>query len=104
MKKRKAADSRGIVVELLQCGGEELFELIAEIFTDVLQPQAEVPSNWKETRLKVRMKKGDAQLPENYRPIAIIPILYKLFSRIVSTRVRTVLMRAQSIDQAGFRP
>ena len=40
---------------------------------------------------------------ENYRPIAIIPIFLKLFSRILLGRVETFLSNYQSVDQAGFR-
>ena len=42
-------------------------------------------------------------MPGNYRPICIIPILYKLFSKIVCARLKHVLSEAQSWDQAGFR-
>ena len=49
-------------------------------------------------------KKGDSRKAENYRPIAILPILYKLFSKVVCARVKDTLILAQSCDQAGFRP
>ena len=49
-------------------------------------------------------KKGDQQQPENYRPICIIPTLYKLFSKVVCGRIREKLNAEQSMDQAGFRP
>ena len=54
--------------------------------------------------MKVLLKKGNPQLPDNYRPIAIIPMLYKLFSKILHARVKHILVAAQSVDQAGFRP
>ena len=104
MSRRKACDSNGVVAELLKEGGAALHAILADVFNDILKPEMEVPKYWKETRLKVLFKKGDPQLPENYRPIAIIPILYKLFSRIVFNRIKTVLTQAQSCDQAGFRP
>ena len=40
---------------------------------------------------------------ENYRPISILPILYKLFSRMILERIKLVLAQAQSVDQAGFK-
>ena len=58
MSKRKAADSSGIVVEMLQAGGTALREAIAELFTDVLHGE-EDPASWRETRLKVLYKKGN---------------------------------------------
>ena len=42
-------------------------------------------------------------MPENYRPICIIPILYKLFSKVVCGRIKKILFKEQSCDQAGFR-
>ena len=48
-------------------------------------------------------KTGDPQLAENYRPIAIIPILYKLFSKIINARIQDILLASQTNGQAGFR-
>ena len=75
---------------------------IAEIFTDVLLGGYD-PECWKETRLKVLYKKGDPQVLDNHRPISILAILYKLFSRVLQERVKTTLDRGQSVDQAAFR-
>eukprot|EP00973_Karenia_brevis_P033988 4690318-Karenia_brevis.AAC.1 len=99
----KSADTNGVVVELLKHSGEGLLQVIADVFSDVLQPQAIFPEYWKNTRLKVLFKKGDPTLTENYRPIAILPILYKLFSKVIGARVKSTLEAAQSVDQAGFR-
>ena len=43
------------------------------------------------------------RIAKNYRPICLLPILYKLFSRVVRQRVQHILDAAQSPDQAGFR-
>ena len=51
----------------------------------------------------VLFKKGETTEPENYRPIAILPILYKVFAKLLDRRIGHVLERAQSVDQAGFR-
>ena len=48
-------------------------------------------------------KSGDPKLPQNYRPIAIIPLLYKLFARLLYNRLEPSLDGHQSPDQAGFR-
>ena len=53
--------------------------------------------------IKVLHKSGDQQLPQNYRPIATIPILYKLFARLLYNRLEPTLDSQQSCDQAGFR-
>ena len=78
-------------------------ELVADVFNDVLEPEADIPKYWQETRFKVLLKKGNPQLPDNYRPIAVLPILYKLFSRIIYDRIKSWILDGHSCDQAGFR-
>ena len=78
--------------------------LIADTFTAILNPKSNVPEYWKAFSIRVQLKKGDERLPENYRPTCIIPILYKLFSRILCDRVKDQLISEQSEDQAVFRP
>ena len=48
-------------------------------------------------------KKGDARCLDNYRPISVLPIIYKLFSKIMCQRIRATLDLQQAVDQAGFR-
>jgi hypothetical protein len=103
LKNGKAADSNGIVAEMLKFGGRRLQTTLLNLFNSVLQPDAPTPSSWKHTVIKVLHKSGDRQLPNNYRPIATIPILYKLFSRLLYNRLEPVLDKNQSCDQAGFR-
>ena len=71
MKNRKAADGAGLVAEMLKHGGEKVVSLITDVFNDILDPIAEVPTYWKETCLKVLFKKNDPQMPASYRVIII---------------------------------
>ena len=89
---------------MLQASSDGLIELIAGVFDDIIQMKDMPPQYWKVTRMKVLYKTGDAQLPGNYRPVSILPILCKLFSRVAHERVRWVLACAQTPDQSGFRP
>ena len=43
-------------------------------------------------------------MPQNCRPISMIPILYKLFARLLYRRLNPILDSQQCPDQAGFRP
>eukprot|EP00973_Karenia_brevis_P064480 8957706-Karenia_brevis.AAC.1 len=88
---------------MLLHGSDKLLTVVARLFTEILQPQAMTPKSWNQTHVTVLFKKGDARLPANYRPISLLPILYKLFSRIVKARIQTTLDRSQTADQAGIR-
>jgi hypothetical protein len=51
----------------------------------------------------VLFKKGDAAMPKNYRPIASIPVLAKLYSMMILSRVRAQIEKHLPVEQAGFR-
>ena len=73
MKKGRASDENGIVIEMLQDGSEMLLKLVLDMFNEILSMQSGPPGQWRETLIKVIHKKGDRQLIGNYRPISIIP-------------------------------
>jgi hypothetical protein len=104
MAKKKASDTAGIVVEMIQNSSREFLQTIVDIFNQILQPTPLTPSSWEESAVKVLFKKGDPKQPENYRPITLLSILYKIFSRMLGSRIKAILDREQSSDQAGFRP
>ena len=103
LKGGKSADCSGIVAEMLKCPSEALSHALLELYNSLLLSQALPPESWRRSTISVIFKDGDAQLPKNYRPISILSILYKLFSRLLLGRVKPILERAQTADQAGFR-
>ncbi|KIH45764.1 hypothetical protein ANCDUO_24190 [Ancylostoma duodenale] len=48
-------------------------------------------------------KKGDKEDLENYRPITLLPVLCKVFTHCILTRIRRTLDEAELIEQARFR-
>jgi hypothetical protein len=102
LKRDRAKDESGIIAEMLKDGSRSLLETILEIFNDVLLFNADVPNAWRKSKIVVIIKKGDPKLPANYRPIAILPILYKLFSRMLCDRLTPHIMKHQSADQAAY--
>ena len=83
MSKNKAQDAGGVVAEMLQLGGHRLLEAVAALFTDILKPDSAPQEESRKTRLVVLHKKGDLYDPGNYRPIAMLPILYKAFNKVM---------------------
>ena len=103
VSKNKCADEAGIVPEIIAAGGGPLAEELAAIFDDIIQKKSHAPESWRTSKIVVVYKKGEKQLPENYRPICIIPILYKIFSKVLHKRMEIKLEAAQTRGQAGFR-
>ena len=103
MKRGRAKDEAGIVIEMLKDGSRCLLQAVVDMFNDVLAFRQQPPTEWKLTKLVVIFKKGDPSLPSNYRPIAILSILYKLFSRVLCSRLMEFLIPQQSVDQAAYR-
>lgn len=103
LKKGKCKDTVGVVAEMIKEGGPQLHRYLLQLFNDITQPTAIPPSQWKQTTIKVLHKPGDTKEPKNYRPIAIIPLLYKLYAKLLYNRLAPLLNQQQSPDQAGFR-
>ena len=103
LKSNKCKDTAGIKAEMLKAGGQSLTDVLLDLYNKVLAQTMEIPKSWKHSVITVLYKNGDATLPQNYRPICIIPLLYKLFSKLLYNRLYPILDKAQCADQAGFR-
>ena len=103
LRNRKSADNAGIVAEYLKVECDTLSTAILDLFNDIFKADLPVPREWRKSRVTVIFKKGDATLPQNYRPVAIISVLCKLFSIVLLGRVKPILESIQEEEQAGFR-
>ena len=77
----------------------DLLRLYNEILTT-----GQTDDGWHETIFCMIPKSGDLTDASNWRPIAILPILYKIFSRMLYDRLLPLLDAEQSEEQIGFRP
>ena len=66
----------------------------------------EIPSEWKSANITPVLKKGRKEDVNNYRPISVLPIVAKVFERIVHKQLYEYLERNQILhpDQSGYRP
>ncbi|KAE9414934.1 hypothetical protein Angca_007856, partial [Angiostrongylus cantonensis] len=74
----------------------------ARLFTRYLS-ECKFSTQWKTSKTVLLFKKGDLQDIGNYRPICLLSVVYKLFTRVVLNRIDRALDEAQSCEQAGFR-
>ncbi|KAK6749731.1 hypothetical protein RB195_002002 [Necator americanus] len=75
---------------------------LARLFTRYLS-ECKVPKQWKTSKTVLLYKKGDPHDVGNYRPICLLPVIYKLFTRVILNRIEKVLDEGQPCEQAGFR-
>ena len=62
------------------------------------------PEEWKCSKVVALLKEGDRKDLNNYRPISIIPVVAKVFERIIHDQVNTFLVDngLLSNSQSGF--
>ena len=65
----------------------------------------EVPDDWATSIYQPTFKKGEKTNPNNYRGISLASCLYKLFTSVLTERIREDLEKRDvlGIEQAGFR-
>ena len=83
-----------------------LFSFILNICTEVLRSNT-LPEEWTKAATILIYKKGDPNLPENFRPITLEPVSLKTFTSLLRNRVFTYLINNQHIErhyQKGFMP
>ncbi|KAE9412687.1 hypothetical protein Angca_009404, partial [Angiostrongylus cantonensis] len=75
---------------------------MAWLFTHYLS-ECRVPTQWKTSETVLLFKKGDLHDIGNYRPICLLSVVYKLFTRVILNVIDRTLDHGQLCDQAGFR-
>ena len=88
---------------MLKTEHDGLLSVLAELFTDFMRSHAVPPATWKRARLAVIFKNGEPQLPKNYRPISVIPVMAKLYSAVILERIASIVESGQIDTQFGNR-
>ena len=78
----KAPGEDNITGGVLQDSGEAIVNLLTQLFNKCLQLH-QVPKAWQNTLMVVLHKKGNMLDIKNYRPISLLPIIYKVFLHII---------------------
>ncbi|MGH3055908.1 MAG: RNA-directed DNA polymerase, partial [Gaiellaceae bacterium] len=73
------------------------------LMLDIWTEKRENPAEWHEIALKLIPKKGNLQLPQNWRPICLIDVLLKVQNAIIAHRLDMHLASGIGIaEQNGF--
>ena len=102
MSGRRCADSAGVVLEMIKYGSRRLHITSLDLYNDMLS-RGFIDDSWRAVLFTMIPKSGDLSQPSNWRPIAVLPVFYKIFSRMLFRRLEFILDRSQCSDQTGFR-
>uniref|UniRef100_A0A3P9KN81 Reverse transcriptase domain-containing protein n=1 Tax=Oryzias latipes TaxID=8090 RepID=A0A3P9KN81_ORYLA len=100
---RKAAGPDNIPGRVLKECAEELKDVFTDIFNISLE-QAIVPSCFKATTIIPVPKKPSPSCFNDYRPIALTPIIMKCFERLVMSHIKSTLPPTLDPFQFAYRP
>ncbi|KAK6748227.1 hypothetical protein RB195_001072 [Necator americanus] len=102
VRNRTAPGSNRIRPEQLKNLPPALINTLVRIFTRYLS-ECKVSKQWKTSKTVLLYKKGDPHDIGNYRPICLLSVIYKLFTRVILNRIERALDEGQPCEQAGFR-
>lgn len=80
---RTAMGPDGLPASVVKSLGEEAKEQLAGLLTEIIKG-APIPQDWCQGRVTFIPKKGgQAELIEDYHPLTVTSVLYRLFARIL---------------------
>ena len=102
---KKAHGPDLVSVNMVKLCGPHLCVPLKIIFDNILETGI-FPDQWKEANVTPVHKKNDKQTISNYRPISLLPVLAKVFERIIFKNLYNYLIFNKLItkNQSGFRP
>ena len=102
---KKAQGPDLVSAHMVKHCGKSLCIPLKIIFDNILETGI-FPDQWKEANVTPVHKKNDKQIISNYRPISLLPILAKVFERIIFKNLYNYLIFNNLItkNQSGFRP
>ena len=103
LKGNKAPGPDSLTSELMKSGEYilklRIYNLILKIWNN-----EQIPGEWTEGIICPIFKKGDRRLCNNYRPITLLNVVYKIFAILLHNRICTVVEHKIGEYQMGFRP
>ncbi len=100
---QKAAGPDNIPGRVLKDCAAQLTDVLTDIFNTSLS-QAVVPTCLKSTTIIPVPKKSPVSCLNDYRPIALTPIIMKCFERLVMQKIKTSLPNTLDPLQFAYRP
>ena len=90
MKRHKAQGMDGITNDIIKLGGTIVLTYLTNIFNNILKTK-QIPDSWQEAKIVILFKKGYPKDIKNYRPISLLSHSYKIFTKILQSRIERTL-------------
>jgi hypothetical protein len=100
----KQAGPNRIPNALFRCMSTYFAPLLAPILRDVVSGKGKLPSHMLEGDITILYKKKSRLDPRNYRPLTMLNSDYKIYTKILANRLKTVVHEFVSSMQKGFVP
>ena len=102
LKPRKATQITDIPVKILKENADIFSAYICDFLNETIK-SGKFPAILKNGDITAVFKKGFKGSKENYRPVSILPIISKIFEKIISTQIANFMDPLLSKYQCGFR-
>ena len=102
LKARKTTQITAIPVKILKENAYIFSAYICDFLNETIR-SGTFPAILKNGDITAVFKKGVEGSKENYRPVSILPIISKIFEKIVSKQIRNFMDSLLSKYQCGFR-
>ena len=101
----KAHGHDGISIRMILLSSESIAKPLYMLFKNSFETST-FPVEWKKGNIIPIFKKGDKQAVSNYRPISLLPIVSKIFERIIFDTIFNYIDQNSFFNpnQSGFRP
>ncbi|KAH6933462.1 hypothetical protein HPB50_015245 [Hyalomma asiaticum] len=96
VRARTATGPDGMPARVLKCLGKDSREQLAEILTAIIEG-GPIPKEWHEGKVILIPKRGgDARNIEDYRPITVTSVMYRLFAGVIKAWLNDLVLMAES--------
>ena len=99
---RKATQNTDIPVRILKQNSDIFGNYICDFFNECVD-KGVFPSILKNANITPVFKKGFRGSKDNYRPVSILPIISKIFEKLLSKQIIIYMDKFLSKYQCGFR-